>query len=166
MSKNRVDDRERRDQQLEEARQLLRQHLNRLGLKYSAQRETILHVFFESHDHLSTEELHHLAQKQDQGIGYTTVYRTLKLFTECGLAAEVSFHDGVRRYEHSLNRRSHHHMVCTSCQESVEFFAPEIDTIQEAIGRKYQYAATSHTFQIYGLCKKCQPKQRKQKSSS
>ena len=156
MHKKRIDDQERPELQLEEARQLLRQHIARLGLKHSAQRETILRVFVETHDHLSTEELHHLVQKQDQSIGYTTVYRTLKLFVDCGLAAGVAFHDGVTRYERLLNRRSHDHMVCTGCGESVEFFAPEIEAVQKAIGLKHHYATSSHTFQIYGLCKKCQ----------
>ena len=32
----------------------------------------------------------------------------MKLLAECGLASEVAFHDGVARYEHQFNRRSHH----------------------------------------------------------
>jgi Fur family ferric uptake transcriptional regulator len=109
-----------------EAEQMLCEHLRRLGLKHSAQRDTILRVFMGTHDHLSTEELHTLIKAHNPTIGYTTVYRALKLFAQCGLAAEIEFHDGVARYEHTLNRRSHHHMVCTVCGDSVEFFAPEV----------------------------------------
>ena len=72
--------------------------------------------------------------------GFTTVYRTLKLFTECGLASEVAFHDGIARYEHQYNRRSHHHMVCTECGSSVEFFSQEVDHMEQEIGRKHRYA--------------------------
>jgi len=144
------------EQAFEEAKQMLRSHLIRLGLKQSSQRDTILRVFVATHDHLSTEELHQLVKVQDASIGYTTVYRTLKLFAECGLAAEVEFHDGVTRYEHSLNRRNHHHMVCTVCGESVEFFSAEIEAVEQAIGREYGYATTRHSFQIYGTCKACQ----------
>jgi len=156
MSITRMDDPAQAGQQFEQARELLRQHLRSLGLKHSAQRETVLRVFFATRDHLSTEELHHLVQAQDPAIGYSTIYRSLKLFVECGLAAEVSFHDGVARFEHQLNRSSHHHMVCTECGQSVEFFAPEIDAVQEAIGRQFNYLPKRHSFQIYGICEKCQ----------
>jgi len=133
-------------------------HLKRVGLKRTAQRDIILRTFLETRDHLSTEELHHLVQKRDRRIGFTTVYRTLKLLADCGPASAVAFQDGVARYEHQLNRRNHHHMVCTECGASVEFFSPEIEKIEQELGRKHRYATTRHTFQIYGLCENCQNK--------
>jgi Fur family ferric uptake transcriptional regulator len=131
------------------------QHLRRVGLKQTAQRNTILRTFLETREHLSTDELHRLVKQKDPRIGFTTVYRTLKLFAGCGLASEVAFHDGIARYEHQYNRRSHHHMVCTECGASVEFFSPEVGQIEEAIGRQHQYLTTRHTFQIYGICADC-----------
>jgi Fur family ferric uptake transcriptional regulator len=141
-----------------EAQQILLQHLKRVGLKHTAQRDTILRTFLETREHLSTNELHRLVQKKDLRIGFTTVYRTLKLLAECGLASEVAFHDGIARYEHQYNRRSHHHMVCTGCGSSVEFFSPEVDGLEQEIGNKYHYATTRHTFQIYGVCEDCRKK--------
>src|SRR3977135_3061455 len=132
-----------------EAQEILHRHLKRVGLKQTAQRDTILRTFLETRDHLSTDELHRLVQKKDELIGYTTVYRTLKLLAECGLASEVAFHDGIARYEHQYNRRSHHHMVCTECGSSVEFFSQEVGAIGRATGRRHHYTTTSHTFQIY-----------------
>jgi Fur family ferric uptake transcriptional regulator len=138
-----------------EAQEILHRHLKRVGLKQTAQRDTILRTFLETRDHLSTDELHRLVQKQDAGLGYTTVYRTLKLLAECGLASEVAFHDGIARYEHQYNRRSHHHMVCTGCGSSVEFFSHEVDQLEQEIGRRHHYLTTRHTFQIYGVCEDC-----------
>ena len=140
---------------LRSAQEILRQHLKRVGLKQTEQRNTILQSFLETREHLSTEELHRLVKRKDPRIGVTTIYRTLKLFTECGLASEVEFHDGKARFEHQYNRRSHHHMVCTGCGSSVEFFSPEIDRLEQEIGGKFNYRTTRHTFQIYGLCVDC-----------
>ena len=140
---------------LREAQDLFNTHLRKVGLKHTGQRDTILRTFLETREHLSTDELHRLVKKRDPKIGFSTVYRTLKLFGECGLASEVSFHDGVARYEHQHNRRSHQHMVCTSCGGSVEFFSPEVDRLEQEIGRKHHYETTRHTFQIYGLCEDC-----------
>jgi Fur family ferric uptake transcriptional regulator len=141
-----------------EAQGILHKHLKRVGLKQTAQRDVILHTFLETREHLSTEELHRLVKKKDVKIGYTTVYRTLKLLAECGLASEVAFHDGIARYEHQYNRRSHHHMVCTECGSSVEFFSNEVEKLEQEIGHKYHYVTTRHTFQIYGLCEDCRKK--------
>src|SRR6476619_565010 len=143
---------------MREAQEIFFKHLKRVGLKHTEQRDTILRTFLETRDHLSTDELHRLVKKQDPKIGFTTVYRTLKLFTECGLASEVAFHDGVARYEHQYNRRYHHHMVCTDCGTSVEFFSPEIDNLEQKIGRQHNYETTRHTFQIYGVCEDCRKK--------
>ena len=141
-----------------EAQGILHQHLKKVGLKQTAQRDTILRTFLETREHLSTDELHRLVKKKDPKIGYTTVYRTLKLLAECGLASEVAFHDGIARYEHQYNRRSHHHMVCTDCGSSVEFFSNEVERLEQDIGRKYHYLTTRHTFQIYGVCEDCRKK--------
>jgi Fur family ferric uptake transcriptional regulator len=156
MLQKRIDDLELTSpEMMREAEQILHRHLKRVGLKHTGQRDTILRTFLESREHLSTDELFRLVKKKDPRIGFTTVYRTLKLLGECGLASEVAFHDGIARFEHQYNRRSHHHMVCTKCGSSVEFFSPEVSRVEQEIGRKHRYLTTRHTFQIYGLCESC-----------
>jgi Fur family transcriptional regulator, ferric uptake regulator len=143
---------------IREAETIFHNHLKRVGLKHTEQRDTILRAFLDTREHLSTDELHRLVKKEDPRIGFTTVYRTLKLLAECGLASEVAFHDGITRYEHQYNRRNHHHMVCTECGGSVEFFSPEVGKLEQEIGRKHHYLTTRHTFQIYGVCEECRHK--------
>jgi len=159
MLQKRIDDQPTISREMmREAQEILHRHLKRVGLKHTEQRDTILRTFLETREHLSTDELAQLVKKKDPRIGFTTVYRTLKLLAECGLASEVAFHDGIARYEHQYNRRNHHHMVCTECGGSVEFFSPEVKKLEEEIGRKYNYLTTRHTFQIYGLCEECRMK--------
>ncbi len=156
----RVDEASISPEMVGEAQDIFHQHLRRIGLKHTEQRDTILRTFLETHDHLSTDELYRLVRRRDPRIGFTTVYRTLKLLAECGLASAVEFQDGVARFEHQYNRRSHHHMVCTECGSSVEFFSPEIEKLEQEIGRKHNYETTRHTFQIYGLCESCRQRSR------
>src|SRR5690348_17610114 len=66
-----------------EAQSILHAHLKRVGLKHTEQRDTILRTFLETREHLSTDELHRLVKRKDPKIGFTTVYRTLKLLAEC-----------------------------------------------------------------------------------
>src|SRR5712692_9039661 len=118
---------------IREAEGIFLQHLRRVGLKQTEQRSAILRTFLETREHLSIDELHLLVEKTDPGIGFTTVDRTLKLPAGCRLASEVAFHDGIARYEHQYNRRSHHHMVCTECGASVEFFSPEVRALEQQV---------------------------------
>src|SRR6185312_15111962 len=74
-----------------EAQSIFQNHLRQVGLKQTAQRDVILRAFLDTRDHLSTDELYRLVKKRDNSIGFTTVYRTLKLLAECGLASEVAF---------------------------------------------------------------------------
>src|SRR5580704_17544566 len=162
MLQKRIDDQPSISREMiQEAQEILHHHLKRVGLKHTEQRDTILRTFLETREHLSTDELHQLVKKKDAKIGVTTVYRTLKLLAECGLASEVAFHDGITRYEHQYNRRSHHHMVCTGCGSSVEFFSSDIERIEREIGRKHKYLTTRHTFQIYGVCENCGKKNKR-----
>ena len=159
MLQKRVDDQPSISREsIREAETIFLRHLRQVGLKQTEQRSTILRTFLETREHLSTDELHRLVKRKDPRIGFTTVYRTLKLLAGCGLASEVLFHDGIARYEHQYNRRSHHHMVCTSCGSSVEFFSQEVGELEQEIGRKYHYLTTRHTFQIYGVCEDCRKK--------
>ncbi|HWR37121.1 MAG TPA: Fur family transcriptional regulator [Clostridia bacterium] len=159
MLQKRVDDHSSISREMvREAEEIFHNHLKKVGLKHTDQRDTILRTFLETRDHLSTDELHRLVKKKDPKIGFTTVYRTLKLLSECGLASEVAFQDGVARYEHQYNRRNHHHMVCTECGSSVEFFSPDIERIEQEIGRKHHYVTTRHSFQVYGVCEECRKK--------
>ena len=74
MLQKRIDDQPSISREMvQEAQEILHRHLKRVGLKQTAQRDTILRSFLETRDHLSTDELHRLVQKEDSGIGYTTV---------------------------------------------------------------------------------------------
>ncbi len=160
MVQKRVDESAMSHESVRDAERIFHQHLRNVGLKHTGQRDTILRTFLSAREHLTTDELYRRVRRKDARIGFTTVYRTLKLLAECGLAGEVEFQDGIARYEPQYNRRSHHHMVCTECGASVEFFSPEIDEIEQAICSKHHYVPTRHTFQIYGVCEGCRRRAR------
>ena len=68
-------------------------------LKSTAQRDTIAKVFLEhAAPHQRRGALQEVKRRNPR-IGYATVYRTMKLLTECGLAVERHFRDGEARYE-------------------------------------------------------------------
>jgi Fur family ferric uptake transcriptional regulator len=147
---------ERPSAELIERRQaLLRKALTKRGLRNTRQREVLTEILFGSEQHFSLDELLTLAREKDDGIGYATVYRTLKLLTELGLAHERHFSDGQTRYEAS-DGLHHDHLICTTCGEIVEFEEDRIEELQEQVAARYGYRLTHHRMELYGLCARCQ----------
>lgn len=134
-----------------------REHLRGQRLKSTAQRDTIARVFFETQRHISVEELYREVKRRNPRIGYATVYRTMKLLTECGLAAERHFRDGEARYE-SAEKRHHDHLICETCGRIVEFEEERIEALQAQTARRLGFRFTGHKMELYGVCRECQPR--------
>ncbi|UCC11919.1 MAG: transcriptional repressor [candidate division WOR-3 bacterium] len=131
------------------------------GLKTSKKRSYIVQYFLAADRHYSIEELYDELRAEHPRIGYSTVYRTMKLLTECGLASERNFADGVARFE-PIHRTHHHdHLICTGCGKIIEFTNRNIERLQQTIARKYKFVTASHKLELYGLCAACQKKKRK-----
>ena len=140
-----------------EEREVFAAYIASHGLKRSEQREVILDAFLRSERHLSVDDLLALVQKKRPDIGRTTVYRTLKLLREAGLASELVL-QGQTRFEHDYNREHHDHFICNSCGEIFEFSNPEIERIQDEIAAGIGFEIAGHRHQIYGLCARCAAK--------
>lgn len=142
---------------------IFKEHLREQGLKSTSQRDTIARVFFASQRHISVEELYQAVKSVSSGIGYATVYRTVKLLTECGLAVERHFRDGEARYETAGEGGQHDHLLCERCGAIVEFDEPDIDALQAAVARRFGFRFTGRKMELYGVCRACQ---KGEKSSS
>jgi Fur family ferric uptake transcriptional regulator len=125
------------------------------GLRSTRQRDSILDVFLSTHQHVSVEELYLKVKAVNPGVGQATVYRTLKLFVEAGLAREILLHDGQTRYEHVLVGEHHDHLVCTGCNAIIEFKNETIESLQDEIAARHGFMIRSHKLEIYGLCSNC-----------
>jgi Fur family ferric uptake transcriptional regulator len=139
----------------------LSEYLAFKNLKSTSQRDTILNVFVVARRHLSAEELYARVKKSHPGIGYATVYRTLKLLAEAGLAQERRFEDGFIRYEHASQDAHHDHLICTRCGAIIEFENESIEALQQDVARKKRFKVQSHKLELYGLCAGCQGKKNK-----
>ncbi len=123
-------------------------------LKRSEQREVILDTFLRAERHVSVEDLLQIVQKRRPDIGRTTVYRTLKLLTEAGLASELDL-QGETRFEPDYNRAHHDHFICNSCGAIFEFMNDEVERIQVEIAASLGFTIEGHRHQIFGLCRLC-----------
>lgn len=133
-------------------------HMEKKGLRSTAQRRFIAEAFFRGPPHVTIEELLARVRKLDKRVGYATVYRTLKLFTECGIADERHFGDGPSRYELGDETTHHHHdhFICLECGRIIEFHDDRIEAAQERVATRLGFRIVSHKHEIYGVCPDCQ----------
>ncbi len=143
-----------------EEQEVFLQHIQKKGLKRTSQRDLILDTFLRTEAHLSSEDLYRLVKQGDPSIGQTTVYRTLKLLTEAGLAREVRFGDGITHYEHNYKHQHHDHMICSECGRIIEFYSEELEDLQEKLAAKHHFKITQHLHRIIGLCAECRRAQK------
>jgi Fur family ferric uptake transcriptional regulator len=146
----------KKKEKFEKEREIFLEHIQKAGLRRTGQRDLILDIFLRTEEHLTSEDLYWLVQKEDPTVGHTTVYRTLKLLTEAGLAREVRFGDNKTYYEHHYNHEHHDHMICTECGKVIEFFSPEIEEMQDKMADKFGFKPTHHSLRMWGVCDECQ----------
>src|ERR1700722_8757770 len=143
---------------LEHFRGVLHQYMAKKGLRSTDQRRLIVETFFHSPNHVSIEELLAQVRAHDPKVGYATVYCTLKLLTESGVAFERRFGDGLTRYELADDEAHHDHLICIYCGRITEFEEPEVEKLQEKAALRYGYDLKSHKHEMYGVCPECQAK--------
>ncbi len=135
---------------------VLEGYITQNQLKITRQRRAVLKAFTECENHVSAEELYNMVSSAESKIGLATVYRTLALLTESGLASELDFGDGQKRYEHRYMHNHHDHMICTECGKIIEFNHPLIEKFQEKVAADNKFIITSHKLDLLGLCNECQ----------
>ena len=128
-------------------------YLERNHLKQTKQRELILQTFLEANRHVTSDDLYQAVRKEHSNIGYTTVYRTMKLLVEAGLATERHFDDGITRYE--IEQEHHDHLVCVKCGKIQEFECEEIEERQNEVASEYGFEVLRHRHELYGHCSSC-----------
>lgn len=138
-----------------EARARLSAHLSSAGLNHSRTRDAVVEAFLAAPGHVSVDELTVLVHRRGPAVGHSTVYRTMKLLVECGIAAPHDFGDGQTRYERALHRTHHDHLICKECGAIVEFEDRRIEDLQDAVAKRYSFEVTSHKMELYGTCAGC-----------
>ena len=141
---------------MQDSLSVFKDYLLQKGYKNTQQRLHILQAFLDFVGHCAAEELLNAARRRDPSVSQATVYRTLKLLCNAGLARELYFGDGVARFERRLDAKEHHdHLICERCGLTIEFFSEGIERLQEELARQHNFVPTRHRLYLYGICPAC-----------
>lgn len=136
---------------LERFRRYLREH----HLPVTRQREAVADVLFRSDNHLAVEVIERRLKERGARVGTATVYRTLELLLEAGLARAHDFGEGYRRFEPMPARPHHGHLVCSRCGRVTEFTNESLERILPIVADEHAFQHRRHRIEIYGLCRDC-----------
>ena len=127
------------------------------GIKPSVQRIAIMEYLMEHRTHPSTDEIHSVLIKWMPTLSKTTVYNTLKLFTEQGALMALGIDDRNIRYD--IDVSDHAHFICLGCGKVYDI---PVDYLDKLIVRGGEELTITETHLYYkGYCKLCDNKRLK-----
>lgn len=97
-------------------------------------------------------------------IDQATIYRALKVLEKIKLVRLVELRQGSTYYELS-DPDDHHHIVCINCNIIEDFSGCNIKKIQtQALKTSKNFIEIlDHSFELFGICKKCMKKTQRRK---
>ncbi|WP_028938709.1 Fur family transcriptional regulator [Pseudonocardia spinosispora] len=105
-------------------------------------------------DFRSAQEIHEALRNDGQGIGLTTVYRTLQNLSESGEVDVLRTDSGEAVYRR-CSTHHHHHLVCRRCGRTVEIEGPAVESWAQRVADDNDFSDVSHTVEVFGVCGPC-----------
>jgi Fur family peroxide stress response transcriptional regulator len=130
--------------------------LRQCGYRATPQRLAIYDALCSAGNHPTVEQIHECALKRDPTISLATVYKTLQVFTEIGLAREMGFRNESTRYDPKVD--FHINVVCRNCGKVEDFEFEALEEIPSIIASRIDFEVQGQSFEVYGLCSKCRIK--------
>ncbi|WP_067654688.1 Fur family transcriptional regulator [Nocardia harenae] len=125
-----------------------------VGVRSTRQRNAIAALLRDIEEFRSAQELHDELRKRGEGIGLTTVYRTLQSLSDAGMVDVLRTDTGESVYR-QCSTGHHHHLVCRHCGRTVEVAGPAVEVWADATAAEYGFTEVSHTLEIFGTCADC-----------
>jgi Fur family transcriptional regulator, ferric uptake regulator len=130
-------------------------NLRKRGYRITPQREMIIETIAHSEKHMSAEEIYAEVKKRTQATNIATIYRTLDMLWEEGLACRNDLGEGRIVYA-ALQHGPHIHLVCRYCDQVLDAEPGLLDSLGEELASQYGFSADLQHISIFGICADCQ----------
>ncbi len=126
------------------------------GRRLTRPRQAVVRALLEADDWLSPEQVWDRARADCPSVGLVTVYRTLALLKQLGLARRIHMAEGCHGYA-PAGLKHGHHVVCRSCNQVFEFAGTEdLSSLIRKVARQTGFVVESHLLELIGRCPECQ----------
>ncbi len=129
-----------------------KQVLHDVGEKATKARLSILEALSRETYPVSIKELAIKVKAPNQ----STLYRTLETLVDKKIVKEIILDKALARYELSIGRKHHHHIVCTCCGFMEDIDAcNKLEETKAAEHSKKFAEITGHSLEFFGTCSSC-----------
>lgn len=139
----------------------IREHFKGRRLKFTNQRYAIYQALASSSDHPTVEDLYSTVKRSYPTLSMNTVYNTLEVLKDIGIASEISLWHDKARFD--ANQTPHHHLVCLRCKKIEDLYDDTLDRLALSPKTKHQYRIMGHRVEFHGYCNRCKAKAGQQK---
>lgn len=129
--------------------------LRERGYRITPQREMVVEVVAHSGWHMTADEVLAEVRKRTRAVNVATVYRTLDLLVEEGLASRSDLGGGRVVYA-TARHGPHVHLVCRQCGRVIEADADLLGPLLDQARARHGFTCGPQHFAISGLCAACQ----------
>ena len=127
--------------------------LRERGMRVTSQRLLIERALREHGGHLTAEQVHDLVEPSLPGVTQQTVYSTLALLAELGMARRVAAPGSSTRFE--AVDGDHHHMICERCGAIEDLHVRVPLGPATRASRDAGFVPASAGVTVLGLCARC-----------
>lgn len=137
----------------------LRQALRERGSRLTPQRLAIYEYLRDTKSHPSAEAIYSELKERYPSLSRNTVYQTLQVLDEIGLAQKLPVEGRMARYDG--NTASHAHLICLGCERIWDVDGdtrPVVAELDRQVEEKRGFKVVRNQVQVYGFCPDCQAK--------
>ena len=127
--------------------------LRQRHFRITPQREMIIDALLGDAHHLTAEEVYAQVQKRTSAVNIATIYRTLDMLVEQGIASRTDL--GGQVIYAPIGHGPHIHLVCRHCNFVIDADAQVLAALDEQLQRDYGFTADLGHISLFGVCAGC-----------
>ncbi|MFQ5947832.1 MAG: Fur family transcriptional regulator [Acidimicrobiia bacterium] len=133
--------------------------LRERGHRFTEPRRIVWEVLGSAQSHLTAEQIARRVQAADPGVNQSSVYRSLSLFAELGLARESNLGPEEAAHWELAHPDDQFHLICESCGEVQHHTGETIEQVKTHLATEHGFQARRVELFVSGLCRSCAEKQ-------
>ena len=126
------------------------------GFNRGGARDAVIDLLGEQECALSAAQIETRLRGEGRPIARASIYRTLDLLVERGLAERVVVGQGEARFEPlEPSGEHHHHLFCGQCGRLIPFDDPGLERAIDKLEDRLGVTVDSHDVLLRGACMEC-----------